>query len=398
MGPREDPTSTTRVAPATPGIREGWVRSRAVRLLIVGHVVVWGAVVAFAPPEALYGDIGRFAQLVTTPGIPYRDFPTEYAPLQTLLIEGFLRADLLSIATRVALISLVCDLGIAVVLARYWGERSATGYLLLALPLQVFMPHRVDYLPTLLAVWSAGLLRTRDPSGAGLLMGAAVLFKVWPLVLLPTLFRYRPRALATLGAAVLLGVMVWLMVTGPAGARQVATFRGATGWHIEGTVGSTVWILTGEEPRVERGTLRVGTLERAHSLVLAAMLFAVLVAVWRAQVRRGFDPSGLPAVASVSALLVLSPVSSPQYLAWLVPWVAVMVARDRSPALTAALGATVVLAASSFVVYWGIAGGWGFLRAVSFLRAACLAACAGLSMWYLYTRRPEAATVGSPSG
>jgi hypothetical protein len=35
------------------------------------------------------------------------------------------------------------------------------------------------------------------------------------------------------------------------------------------------------------------------------------------------DPAGGPALAAVAVLLVLSPVFSPQYVAWLLPWAAV---------------------------------------------------------------------------
>jgi hypothetical protein len=48
-----------------------------------------------------------------------------------------------------------------------------------------------------------------------------------------------------------------------------------------------------------------------------------LAAVWWRARRAQVDPAGAPALAAVATLLVLSPVLSPGYLAWLLPWAAV---------------------------------------------------------------------------
>ena len=49
----------------------------------------------------------------------------------------------------------------------------------------------------------------------------------------------------------------WFLIGGADAFRQVGTFRGATGWELESTVGVVVWALTGEH-RFEAGANRTG--------------------------------------------------------------------------------------------------------------------------------------------
>lgn len=54
----------------------------SVRLLFAGFVSI--NVSNFGQES----DIARFRQIATTPGVPYRDFPVEYAPVETAVIEA----------------------------------------------------------------------------------------------------------------------------------------------------------------------------------------------------------------------------------------------------------------------------------------------------------------------
>jgi hypothetical protein len=362
-------------------------------VLVFAHVAVWGGVVLWMPPASLYGDIGRFVQIAAHPGIPYRDFPVEFPPLQTLVIESLLRADVGQAAVRVALVSIVCDLAIAWLLARSWSQPIAARYLILSLPLQIFMPFRLDYLPTVLAVAGAAVLRDRGDRalGGGLLATAAAL-KLWPAVLGVSLFRGR-RALTGFIAIALMAAAVWWIVGGSDGPVQVATFRGSDGWHTESTVGATWWLVTATEPFREGGALRIGSTSTPAVGVAAIVYVALAVAVGMRmhRVEGDRDPAGFPSIALVASLIAVSPLASPQYLAWLAPWCAIAAPPRSSRAIDALLLAAGTLASASFLVYWRIIGDVADLRIPSFLRAMCVVTIAVVALVHTFR---DAATSG----
>ena len=119
--------------------------------------------------------------------------------------------------------------------------------------------------------------------------------------------------------------------------------------------------------------MRVGTITDAAVWAVRIATVCLLVAVWwRARTRPDAAPEGMPSAAAVAALIAFAPVASAQYLAWIVPWAAVAAAERSRPLATGAALAAGVLAASSFLIYWGVAGGVGELEVISALRAACV--------------------------
>jgi hypothetical protein len=72
-----------------------------------------------------------------------------------------------------------------------------------------------------------------------------------------------------------------------------------------------------------------------------------VTAIWLLARRRDEEPSGLPALAAVAALLVFAPVFSPQYVAWLLPWAAVAGGRRW-----AWLGSAPVILTGALVTLW----------------------------------------------
>ena len=159
--------------------------------------------------------------------------------------------------------------------------------------------------------------------------GLAILAKLWPVVLLPVLVLRRARR-AMVGTLVTLGVagLAWVAILGPKAPFQVISFRGATGWAIESTVGNLVWTCHG------RTDLSAGGrgADRRRALVgrRVALLFllASLVLIWRRAHREDRALSGGASLAAVLALLVCSPLFSTQYVAWLTPWAALAFAED----------------------------------------------------------------------
>jgi hypothetical protein len=106
-------------------------------------------------------------------------------------------------------------------------------------------------------------------------------------------------------------------------------------------------------------------------VVLRAISLGVLAIIWWKARRDASDPAGFPAAASVATVIAFSPVSSSQYVAWLLPWAAVAIEeRPRSSLLLAAMTAS-VMSATAFVVYWRVDSA-ALLAWVALLRAAAI--------------------------
>ncbi len=220
--------------------------------------------------------------------------------------------------------SLVCDLLAFGGVWYGWSRRTAALYLLIGLPLVPFIAIRLDPLVVALAVWGVALARRGRERAGGATLALAGLTKLWPLVVAPALLiERRMRAARWFACLFVVGVGAWIAYGGTDAIRQVVSFRGATGWEIESTVGSIVWLVTGGPVRIEGGAPRVGQIPGWSRPVLLLVLVAVLAAIWVRARGRHVDAAGAPSLAAVAALLALSPLFSLQYALWLAPWAAV---------------------------------------------------------------------------
>lgn len=348
------------------------VEGRAPVLLLAAHALVWLAVLALAPPEALADDIARFVQVATSDGIPYRDFPVEYMPLETLLI-GVLGATAGEVGVRVVTISALCDVAVYLLMARLFGRRAAIAYLWFALPLQVFMLYRLDLVAVVAVLVALLAAREERPALAGVVFAVAVLFKPWPLVLVPVLaWRAGRRGVAAFAGVLLAGLAAWWAVGGLEAFRYVATFRGATGWQVESTVGAVLGVVGDEPARFELGAMRIGQIGTVAVWLLRAIAAAALVATWWKARGLRWELAGAPSAAAVTVLVATAPVSSAQYVVWFVPWCAVAVTERRRVAVAVGCAAASVLAAGSFAVYWDLGGGIGTLALLALGRAVAV--------------------------
>jgi hypothetical protein len=333
----EQPSAGRRPDP----IEIGLLAVRVLVLLLAIRVALTGPVT---------DDVARFHQIAVAPGTPYRDFPVEYAPLELLIVRGFGSTSAAGIGVGIAIVAFASDIAAWAALRWGWGRRSSVRYLWLGTPLLVFMYVRIDLLPVALAAWGAALaVRSRERAG-GLAFAAAILTKLWALVVLPGLaIGRRSRALAWAAGAVVAGALVWVALSGTGAISQVTTFRGATGWGVESVVGTVVWILTGGPVRIEAGAPRVGTVPPGATVLLAILLAGALWAIWTAAWRTRSPGFGGAALAAVAALLVASPLLSLQYVSWLLPWGALAALEDRS--LYRLTGAVALLTMLLFIVY-----------------------------------------------
>lgn len=248
-------TLSTVSAPASVLLRSSPLVRRLLVLGLVAHLVV--AAVCVGWPGGHIGDFTRYWELATSPGRPYLDVAAEYPPGALAvfsLLAGLSRhlADFVLLAQGV---NLLADAAIVTTIAWAWGLEAATFYLVASLPLLSLLYFRMD-LWSMAAVTGAVACWTRGrgvTSAAALAAGAAL--KLWPLpfaIILLRGARTSPRPLLAFALLVSAGLGAWVLWSGVDGVLQVLTFRGATGWDIESSVGS-LWRLGADAPLRNEG-------------------------------------------------------------------------------------------------------------------------------------------------
>jgi len=277
----------------------------------------------------------------------------EYPPLETLLILLVGRGSDVAVVWRMAIINGVSTVGCWLLLRRFWSPVVAVLFLWFALPMQVFMPFRVDMLSVLMILAAIVLADRNRATAGGMLAGASIIFRVWPAVIAPVfLLRRRPRAfIVALLVTVVLGAW-WVAVSGTDAVTQVSGYRGATGWQVESAPGLVEqFVHPGQSFRFEQGAVRVGTMVPWEMRLLRFLTVALVAVAWWLGSRRLIDPAGAPALAAVALLLALSPVFSPQYVAWLLPWAAIVAAERRSHDVRILMIGAGVFASLAIAVY-----------------------------------------------
>jgi hypothetical protein len=366
--------------------------------LAIGANIAIRAVVVIVTLSSLWAgpfidfDVQRFSALSVAAGTPYRDYPVEYSPVELGVIRLIGSGDIHATATRLVIVCFLLDLLAFAGMWSGWGRRTAITYLWLGVPLLVLTYLRLWYLPVALSVWAFALARKRRPSGAGVVAVLAVFAKLWPIALAPAFFaETRRRSLAFVLAGVAGGIG-WLLLGGIGGVRQVLTFRSATGWEIESTVGSIVWLFGRGEPRWEAGALRVGS-SVGLTWLPAVVLGVLLCAVWWKALRSGReDLVGVPSLVAMCALLACSPLFSLQYAGWLTPWAAIA-GRDSRRIPIASAWMIIVLTAGVTLALWQHADSLGGLGAAMLL--ARNGVCLFLPVWFLARGQPA---VGAAEG
>ena len=307
----------------------------AVRIAVV-PIALSSDATAPSKYRILPGDVRRYHQVATQDGRPYRDFAFEYPPVMVAAIDVIDGGSVRSTTVRLMWSQLIVDLAIAAVVAWAWGRRAGIAYLVLGLPFLVypFLYLRLDLLSVFLAVLAAALVRRRHPYAGGTALAVAGFAKLWPFVLVPMLILRRSwRALGAFVASFVVGLTAWIAWGGIDGPVQVLTTRGAKGWEFESTVGALVRSIGSSTPHLERYAWRVGEVSDWARNLLALALLAAVAFIWvlasRAKPAGPGVLDGLAPMAGITAFLVLSPLLSPQFLAWLLPFAAIAVAHGE---------------------------------------------------------------------
>ena len=314
---------------------------------------IWVAVVAWLLSSGRTGDLDRFVQIAHG-GTPYVDQQVEYPPLETLLIAAIGGGTVSLAIVLTALINAAATIVSWLLIRDHWSADAGRLFLWFSLPLQVFMPVRLDAVAVALTIGGVILADRGRGSASGVMFAAAILFRLWPLALLPLLWlKGRRRGVGVCLLVVTIGLVVWVAAFGTDAPRQVATFRGALGWQIETPVGIVLLARAGGSFIQDAGAARVGQMLAWQTWALGAATCVAVAIAWSLARRRHVDLAGGPALAAVASILVLSPVASPQYVAWLLPWAAITASERRSLDVRIATVAAGVTAAGIFAAYWG---------------------------------------------
>jgi glycosyl transferase family 87 len=305
---------------------------------LAGHLIA-GIAYARSSPEPA-GDFDRYYAIASNPGRPYVDYQVEH-PIVTLAVFksiARLPGGRSTFGFAIVLLNIVGDAIIILSLWWGWGIAAAACYTVTVLPVIDLFFNRIDAWSTAAAVLALTLWKRRRPAAAGAAFAIGTGFKLWPLVLTPILIvPWRGRRSTAAGASFVLtcGALgaAAFSIAGASSLREVLTFRGATGWQIESTIGSLLNLFGSETPRLENNAFRIGAL----SAPLAIGLFAAALPLcfWATARSSVHGRSGSGWLAAVPALLLSSALFSAQYVIWLTPGAAVALTEQNSvgPAL-----------------------------------------------------------------
>jgi hypothetical protein len=290
----------------------------------------------------------QYATRAREGAVPYRDYRVEYPPLAMplFLIPSYVSSGLAGFKLAFAVEMLIFNASTVWVLASWTAQNLGPAhvwsrlawYTVFFLLLSRMVVSRFDSAPTLLAFagsawWFAG----RGVLG-GLAASIGAMMKVYPAVLVPlgaTWERAQSGGARHSGALAfvlssLIGGLAWLAMGGAHGVLASLDYQLGRGFEY-GSVYSAVQMLaaklTGARIDIVRDraawssiTPWSGSLSRAVFPLQTAAILAVWGSFLRGGMREGLRYSG----AAVLALVMTGKVFSPQYLIWLMPFVAVL--------------------------------------------------------------------------
>jgi hypothetical protein len=319
---------TTGAITGVPGLTRLADAAVLLPLGIIAHLIVWA--ICVLSPAGHLGDFQRYWDIATAAGRPYVDVPVEYPPGALLVFRVLTAVTGSEAAFFVALLvlNLAADALVLALLVAVWGTTAGAVYLVISVPILSLLFFRFDLWPVAAATAAVGCwTRGRWRDGVGML-GIGVALKLWPLPLAALLLAGRQRSsravLSSLGGLAVVGLataVAWFWYSGVDGLLGVLTFRGATGWGIEGTIGSVARILDPGSIRLEAGAVRAG---RTVPLVsIALFVISLPLACWALYRGAVTGRIGTGWVTGVGAVLACSALLSPQFLGWLLPAAAI---------------------------------------------------------------------------
>lgn len=295
-------------------------------------------------------DTSQYHERVTAEGTPYRDFNVEFPPVTLGELRAVRGSTPVETGLHLAWAQFLLDGATLLVIGLVWGSAALGAYLLLTALFAPFMFLQVEPLVVALVVFAlAGVELRRDRLG-GTLLAVAAFAKVWPIVLIPILAaRGKWQAVRYCLTTGILGLAAWMWWAGPSAPVMFFRYLSSGGWEVGSVVGTFVGLFTKDPIVVAAGTNRVESVPLwASVFLLATALVAAGAAALRT--RRGGSWE-VAAFFAVGALVLLSPIFSPQYVLWLVPFAAI----SGKPRLLAVAGIAVAVNLLQYV-YWSWVG------------------------------------------
>ena len=387
-GPREP----RRRAPMPPPLRSSRLRLIALQsleLAAVFAVVVLGRMYAVTHWKLTSGDVieyNTYAQAFWLSHPPLHQLPVEYPPLAIIPFSLTLLPPLADIQTVFSLwMAAIVTVGYAGFL-RFSTRRRGLIYLLyLLLGSDAVLTARFDILPALLTLAALWATERKHFTLAYLLLAVGILLKLYPAFLLPVVmiahwraireahppgWRWRDgaRALAAfiqrdpavravaVGAGLCLGIvaLAFACAMALAGSDALSGFTYASDrpLQIESTPATILWLgtLVGIPAHPEFSFISlnmVGPLDVAlKPLSAVALVAGCLFVYWRQM--RGRLTIGQAMLACLCAVIVTNKIFSPQYIIWVLPFVAAV---EGFSLLWVAIG---VLTTLDFPIVYGL--------------------------------------------
>jgi hypothetical protein len=290
----------------------------------------------------------RYATMAMAGKVPYRDYRVEYPPLSLplFLAPRLLTRDIAGFKLAFAIEMLVFNAATVWAVAAWveWRQgrarvwSSLAWYTVFFLLLSRLMVARFDAVPMFLGfVASAWWFSGRGVLG-GLAASLGALTKVYPVVIamlastwdLTRPGRARGRGLAAFSLASLLGAAAWLAVGGLTGVFESLGYQLGRGFEYGSLFSGAQMLaakLIGAEIVIARDHAAWSSITpwspQLSRLAFPIQLLAILT-VWVVYRRRGMAEGVRYSGAAILAFIVTSKVFSPQYLIWLIPFIAVL--------------------------------------------------------------------------
>jgi uncharacterized membrane protein len=318
------------------------------------------------PVYQSYGDA-----IVNAHRVPYRDFQLEYPPaaLPVFAVPALLeRYDYRRIFQ---VLMFLCDALLVVAVAAVAGFVPAALAAVSPLALGPVVVSRFDFWPTALAAVAVWLLVRNRLSLSAIVLGTAFAAKLWPAAIAPLFLIWiarrhgSGRALRwlSIGLATAAAWFLPFVVLSPGGVGHSFHAQLARPLQIESLGASillTIHHYTGGSLHMVEGfgsQNLTGTGVHVAEVATSAVGILALLAVWALFARSPATTEQLlvSCAAVVAALLAFDKVFSPQFMIWLIPFVA-FVRGARAPIAWFLLYAALVLTQAWFPRhYWDLA-------------------------------------------
>ncbi|HZW30274.1 MAG TPA: hypothetical protein VFF52_06160 [Isosphaeraceae bacterium] len=290
----------------------------------------------------------RYATMAMAGEVPYRDYRVEYPPLALLLflVPGLIVPNIAGFKFAFAVEMLAFNAATVWAVAAWVERREGPArvwsrlawYTVFFVFLARLMVARYDAVPMLLGfVASTWWFSGRSVLG-GLAASLGALTKVYPAVvavLASTWDLTRPgsargRGLVAFSLASTLGATAWLALGGFAGVSQSLGYQLGRGFEYGSLYSGAQMLaakLVGAEIVIARDHAAWSSItpwsQHLSALVFPTQLVAILTVCLVFQ-RRGMTEGVRYTGAAILAFVVTSKVFSPQYLIWLIPFIAIL--------------------------------------------------------------------------